>query len=190
MQIAPHLIGFDIDGVVADTMEAFIRLAHQDHGVGPIGPEEITDFEVEKCLALPPALIAAIFTRLLHDPLAAGLKPMADAVVTLHELAETAPLTFITARPDAEPIAAWLRAVLGERVYQKVDLVAMGEHDGKLEFIKARGLQYFIDDRAETCLHLHAHGITPYVYNQPWNRGRHELHNVDDWQAIRALCRG
>lgn len=188
MKIIPQLLGFDIDGVVADTMEAFIRLAHLDHGVGPIAPEEITDFSVEKCLALPAAIIAAIFGRLLDEPLAAGLKPMADAVSTLQALAVSGPLTFITARPNPEPISRWLRVVLGEEVFRKVDLVAMGEHDGKLAFIKERGLQYFIDDRAETCLHLHAHGITPFVYNQPWNRGRHELQNVDDWRAIRALC--
>lgn len=190
MKIDPCLLGFDIDGVVADTMEAFSRLAQQDHGLAPIAAEEITDFEVEKCLAIPPELINAIFNRLLVEPIQAGLQPMAHAVTTLHALAEHGPLTFITARPDPAPIGRWLEAVLGEEVYQKVNLIAMGEHDGKLDYIKALGLRYFIDDRAETCLHLHAHGISPYVYNQPWNRGRHTLPSVDDWQEIHALCCG
>jgi hypothetical protein len=31
-------------------------------------------------------------------------------------------------------------------------------------------------------------GLSPIVFSQPWNRGRHELPEVDNWLAIRALC--
>ncbi|MCK5341331.1 MAG: hypothetical protein KAJ60_09670 [Desulfobulbaceae bacterium] len=190
MNIHPSLIGFDIDGVVADTMEAFIRIAGEDYGVYTISPEDITHFMVEDCLDIDPTIIDEIFTLLLDDPLKAGLKPMPYATVVLNELSHVAPLTFVTARPQREPIDKWLREVLGKSVYKKTRLVAMGEHDGKADYIKKFGLKYFVDDRAQTCIMLDQEGITPYVFSQPWNRGRHELETVKDWRGIRALCLG
>ncbi len=190
MRIHPGRIGFDIDGVVADTMEAFIRLAREDHGVDSISPEDITDFEVEECLDLDPAVMENIFVRLMAEPVAAGLRPMAHAVDVLQEFATMAPLHFITARPDKGPIEEWLRAELGSEAFGRVRLVAMGSHDSKAAYIKDMGLSYFVDDRAQTCIVLQNEGITPMVYSQPWNRGKHELGTVDDWLAIRSLCLG
>lgn len=187
LAIHPCLLGFDIDGVVADTMEAFIRIAHKEHGV-TVRPEEITDFQVEDCLDMDPAVVTEIFQRLMEDPLGAGLQLMPYAGMVLREFARQAPLTFITARPLAKPIGRWLAARLGDDTYRKTRLIATGEHDGKTRYIKDMGLRYFIDDRAQTCMMLQNAGITPFVFSQPWNRGRHSLATVDDWLAIRALC--
>lgn len=43
--IDPGKIGFDFDGVIADTMAAFIRLAAADYAVKVV-PGEITEFMV------------------------------------------------------------------------------------------------------------------------------------------------
>lgn len=187
MKIHPRLIGFDIDGVVADTMEAFIRIARHDYKV-EVAPEDITEFQVEDCLDMDPVQVTEIFDRLLEEPLASGLKPMPYADKVLKEFAQAAPLTFVTARPQKKPIAAWLKNMLGEAVYKDVRLVATGEHDDKADYIKSMGLRYFVDDRAQTCMMLENEGITPIVYSQPWNAGRHDLHSVDNWLAIRELC--
>jgi hypothetical protein len=187
-KIAPGLIGLDIDGVVADTMEAFIRLARCDYGVDTIVPDDITAFEVEACLDLQPHIVDDIFRRLLGAPLESGLRPMEHAVEVLLEFAGQAPLTFITARPDHGPIADWLRYFLGDAIFANARLVAMGDHDDKGRYIRELGLTHFIDDRAETCVNLAAQGITALVFEQPWNRGRHELATVDNWLAIRDLC--
>jgi uncharacterized HAD superfamily protein len=188
VKIDPSVMGFDIDGVVADTMEAFIRLAWEDYGIDTISPEDITDFEVERCLALDTAVMETIFVRLMNEPVAAGLRPMAHAVSVLQEFACVAPLHFVTARPDKRPIEEWLKIELGPGAFGRVHLVAMGAHDNKTEYIKDLGLEYFIDDRVETCIALHKVGITPWVYTQPWNRGKHALKTVGDWMDIRALC--
>lgn len=185
--IDPHLIGFDIDCVVADTMEAFIRLARLDYGL-TIRPEQITCFEVEQCLPIDSAIVADIFERLLVDPIEAGLKPMRHAVDVLLELSGRAPLTFITARPDHEPIAQWLTHVLGPEISAAARLAAMGDHDGKARYIKDFGLSHFVDDRLETCIELARRGITPLVYHQPWNSISHDYQTVDGWQAIANLC--
>lgn len=188
MHIPPSQLGFDIDGVVADTTEAFIRLAREDYSI-TVHPEEITDFAVEDCLPMPPGIIAEIFARLLNTPLAIDLRPTAGSMAVLKELSEKSPLTFITARPDPGPIAAWLETHLGRKAYSPARLVATGDHNGKAAHIRRLGLNYFIDDRHLTCHQLAAEAdITPIVYSQPWNRGRHFLASVENWADIRKLC--
>ena len=187
-KIHPRSIGFDIDGVVADTASAFIRLARDEYKLGDINPAEITAFQVEDCLNIDAAKVEQIFAHLLTDPLDHGLAPMPHAIKVLNELATTAPLTFVTARPQKSPIERWLKTFLSPTAGRTMRLVATGEHDGKGDHIRALGLQYFVDDRAETCLRLADEGLSPYVFNQPWNKGRHRLPAVDDWLAIRKLC--
>lgn len=188
MKIAPSEIGFDIDGVVADTMEAFIRLAARDYAIH-VAPDQITDFLVEECLDLEPLVIENIFSRLMKAPLAEGLRPIPGALPVLHALAKESPLTFITARPDPTPIAAWLEKHLEPQVFSQARLVATGDHDGKAAYIRKLGLRYFVDDRPQTCQQLAAEtDITPIVFSQPWNRGRHSLASVESWEEVRNLC--
>ncbi len=188
MKIHPSLIGFDIDGVVADTSEAFLRIASEEFGHKSLSHEDITAFDVTKCLDMDPGLVEIIFERLLLDPIGAGLRPMKNAVAVLADLARTTPISFITARPNREPIAQWLQKTLGPSLYKQTRLIAMGDHDGKTEYIMEWGLKYFVDDRAKTCHLLAQNGITPIVFEQPWNRGRHNFITVDSWSAIGKLC--
>ena len=187
-KINPAHIGFDIDGVVADTGGAFIRIAGEEYGLNSIALDDITSFEVVDCLDMDQEIIEEIFTRLLQDPLSAGLQPMEDAIAVLHRLAEEAPLTFVTARPHEEPIARWLQHFLQPVTFERMRLVAMGAHDNKPPYIKNLGLKYFVDDRLQTCRMLAREGITPLVYNQPWNKNGHDLPTVNSWQAIQDLC--
>ena len=187
-KIHPGVIGFDIDGVVADTAGAFLRIARNKYNINSLSLEDITRFEVEDCLDIERQIVDDIFVSLLDEPLGAGLQPMEDAMDVLHKFAAQASLTFVTARPDKEPIAQWLQHFLKPGVYDDMRLIAMGEHDNKAGYIKNLGLQYFVDDRLQTCLMLADAGITPLVFNQPWNRHDHDLQTVDNWQAIHALC--
>ena len=188
MKINPAVIGFDIDGVVADTAGAFIRIAGEEYGINSITLDDITSFEVVDCLDVDQIIIEEIFNRLLDDPLSAGLQPMEDAIPVLHRFAAEAPLTFVTARPQGEPISRWLKYFLQPAAFEQVRLVAMGVHDNKTSYIKDLGLKYFIDDRLQTCRMLAREGIIPLVYNQPWNKNGHDLPTVNDWQSIHALC--
>ena len=187
-KIHPGVIGFDIDGVVADTAGAFLRIARNKYNINSLSLEDITRFEVEDCLDIERQIVDDIFVSLLDEPLGSGLQPMEDAMDVLHKFAAQASLTFVTARPDKEPIAQWLQHFLKPGVYDDMRLIAMGEHDNKAGYIKNLGLQYFVDDRLQTCLMLADAGITPLVFDQPWNRHDHDLQTVDNWQAIHALC--
>ncbi|MFC1837825.1 hypothetical protein ACFLYW_04010 [Thermodesulfobacteriota bacterium] len=187
-KIEPAHIGFDIDGVVADTGGAFIRIAREEYGLHSISLADITYYEVVDCLNVEQSIIDAIFTRLHDKPLSAGIQPMEGALDVLHRFAEHAPLTFVTARSLKEPIAMWLRHHLKQDAFEEMRLEVMGVHDNKAPYIKDLGLKYFVDDRLQTCQKLARNGITPVVFNQPWNMNGHDLQTVDDWQAIHALC--
>lgn len=187
-KIDPNLIAFDIDGVVADTAEAFFRLAQTRYGISEFTVEHITEFDVARCLPIAPEIIDSIFATLLENPIDADLQPMADCVTVLTTLSHLAPLTFITARPMHAPIANWLKHILGPTIFSQVHLIAMGNHDNKATYLKELGLHYFIDDRAETCVDLKRQGFSPFVFKQPWNHGRHQLPTVSSWREIGDLC--
>ncbi len=187
-KIAPGLLGFDFDGVIADTAETFIRLACEEYELCGICPEDITNFEVEQCLDIAPEIVNDIFTRVLLDSVATGLKPMPGAVEVIGEMADKAHITVVTARPVADPVHDWLQSVFPKSTLPAIRVVAMGAHDDKSRHIHKQGLQYFIDDRAETCVQLNTTGIQPIVFSQPWNENRHRLPVVNSWEEIRALC--
>ncbi len=186
-RIPPHQIGFDFDGVIADTAEAFLRLACLEYGRCDFTLEQITRFEVTQCLDMDADSIEAIFQQILLDPLGTGLRPMEGAPAVLTELAARAPVTIITARPHPDAVHAWLASQLPAPAVKQCRVIAMGDHDAKPAHIRHQGLTHFIDDRAETCLQLQQAGLHPIVYSQPWNRNGHNLPCVDNWQQIREL---
>jgi 5'(3')-deoxyribonucleotidase len=186
--IDPALLGFDFDGVIADTAETFLRLACEKHGLCGISQEEITDFDVEQCIDIPEEAVTEIFRDILVDSVGSGLKPMSGAVEVLTELTENTTVTVVTARPLSAPVHDWLEHVLPEATLPKIRVMAMGAHDDKPRHILGYGLRYFIDDRAETCIQLSQNNIHPIVFSQPWNRNRHQFQAVHSWQEIRTLC--
>ncbi|MHB8810797.1 MAG: 5' nucleotidase, NT5C type [Desulfobulbaceae bacterium] len=188
VRVHPSRLGFDFDGVVADTAEAFIRLCCEEYGYCSIRLEDITEFEVERCLDLDPGIVDAVFARILCNSVDAGLQPMPGSIRVLAELTELAPVTLITARPYPQPVRDWLDAVMPAPVSRRIRVVAMGAHDDKPKHIRQHGLDSFIDDRAETCFQLDEAGITPIIFSQPWNQGRHAFASVRTWEEIRALC--
>jgi 5'(3')-deoxyribonucleotidase len=187
MKISPHEIGFDLDGVIADTAATFIRLACEEHNYCSFSLEDITSFEVEDCLDIPTSLVDRIFTDILKDSLATGLEPMPGAIEVIGELAGVAPVTVITARPLLQPVRDWFDSFFPGNIRSAITLIAMGDHNDKARYIHEHSLKYFVDDRAETCRQLKADNITPLVFSQPWNRSSQNLLTVTNWQEIRGL---
>ncbi len=180
-------IGFDFDGVIADTAESFIRIACKQYGYCGLTCEHITSFELEHCLDIPFTLVEKIFTDILTDSIGTGLQPMPGALKSLGRFAEAGTINIITARPIKKPVFAWLDQFFSGPTRERIRVIATGDHNDKVRHIHQLGLKYFIDDRAETCIQLAKEAIIPYVFNQPWNRNRHALQTVADWQEIRAL---
>jgi hypothetical protein len=93
----------------------------------------------------------------------------------------------ITARPGLDPVAEWLENHLSRDSFSRLRLAATGDHDNKGGYIREMGLTCFVDDRVATCNLLAGEdGITPIVYEQPWNYGRHQLFSVKSWRDIKS----
>ena len=183
-------IGFDFDGVIADTAEAFIRLLCTQYGHCSFTREDITHFELENCLNIPCEQVEKIFLDILTNSLAAELRPISGAIECLEHFSRSSMVTIITARPLDGPVFDWLDCFFSEQAKKNIRVVATGDHDDKLRYIRQHALKYFIDDRAETCRRLVPERITPFVFTQPWNKNQHTLQTVANWQEIRNLVSG
>ncbi len=180
-------IGFDIDGVVADTMEAFIRLARDEFGIEDLKKEQMTSYWLEECLSIPADTVMAIIERLLTDPFGVGLEPIPGAREVLTRFAAYGRLTFVTARPIEKPIEAWLKSLLSDVPSVDIEVIATGCHSAKAGVLKELGLRYFIDDHLETCQELCSRGIGAIVFDQPWNRGPTPFLRIKAWRELQAI---
>ena len=97
------------------------------------------------------------------------------------------PLLFVTARDRAWPIENWLYHHLQGVPRAAIRVVATGDPDAKLHYLKDQRFQYFVEDRLETCEQLAEHGITPILFAQPWNRRPHPFLEVADWPQLAGL---
>ena len=80
-KIHPAELGFDFDGVIADTVEAFIRIACEQYNYCGIRPDDITDFSVEQCLDMEAGIAESIFLQILRDSVGTGLLPMPGGAI-------------------------------------------------------------------------------------------------------------
>lgn len=185
-RVDPTQLGFDIDGVAADILEAFLRILERDYGMSGYRLEDLTEHMIEKCWNIPQTLVSKVILQIIDDPIGCGLKLMPGAGEVLQELGEEHTLTFITARPQGHSAYVWLHHHL-DLPADRIVVEYTNCHDSKLQLLKKHDISYFIDDRAETCVGLAQAGINSIVYHSPWNEGKHELPVVRDWAEIREL---
>jgi uncharacterized protein len=179
-------IAFDIDGVVADTFRSFVLLAERDYGL-KIHYEDITEYEFWKCLDIGEEKALAIIRRLIDDPIEVGIKPVKGAPDVLARLLKSAPLTFVTARPEADSILRWMTEVMGFPNDNGIILEATGDHERKASFLVRHNVKYFVEDRLETCYLLNDASIVPILFDQPWNRKPSVFKRVKTWEDIAGL---
>lgn len=180
-------IGFDFDGVIADIGEAFLRLACDEFGYCSIKPTDLTSFNVEACTTIPDDIVDTIFASILADSLGTGLLPISGAPQGIEHITRKAKLTIITARALATPVMDWLNHYISDPACRQIEVVAMSDHDQKVKYIAQHNLQFFIDDRAETCAQVAQAGFTPILFRQPWNSSWSSFHTVSCWQDITNL---
>ncbi len=70
---------------------------------------------------------------------------------------------------------------------EAIRVVATGDPDTKLHYLLDHRIQYFVEDRLETCRQLAAHSITPILFAQPWNRRPHPFLEVSGWPQLSGL---
>ena len=184
-------LAFDIDGVVADIMTTFLELARSRYDCGHhLRYEDLTTFRLEDCLDLEPVIIRSLIRELIDRPHELTVAPMPHAVSVLTRLAREIPLLFVTARDRATPIKTWLYRTLAQVPPVAIRVVATGDHNTKLHYLLDHGVQFFVEDRLETCQQLAEHGIIPILFAQPWNRRPHPFLEVADWPTLAGLLFG
>jgi hypothetical protein len=186
MGIPPDQVAFDIDGVFADTMTLFLDIARKDHGINHIQYQDITHYFLEECLDIAPEVIRAILSRILEGDFRRELKPIKGSCEVLSTLAHHGPLLFVTARPTAPAIQAWVNDMLPDLPHG-LEVIATGSFEAKGDILETKGIRYFVEDYLEACFALERHNISPIVFHQPWNRYHHPFPEVSSWAEIREL---
>ena len=186
MKIDPKFAAFDIDGVIANTMQLFLDIAREVFNVNHISYNDITSYHLDECLNLEPELIHSITERIIEGDYPCGLAPIKDAGRVLKRIGDLSPLHLVTARPKPGPMEKWLEELLPPAQYQVV-LETTGSFEAKADVLKKYHMRYFIEDRLDTCFLLAEQDIIPILYKQPWNRQPHPFVEVDSWLALEAL---
>ena len=70
--IDPRKIGFDIDGVVANTMQLFLDILLDVYGINHVTLDDITRYDLQACLDVDPQIITAI-NQSINEGTYAGL---------------------------------------------------------------------------------------------------------------------
>ena len=185
-RIHHHELGFDIDGVIADTFRKFVEIARHQYGVS-IQYEDITEYDFRNVIDIDDESAREIIRRILDDPLGIGIQPIQGAVTVLKKLLKLGPLLLVTARPGREGILEWLEQHFEMKNTEDIFLEATGTHQEKLPILLDRGIKYFVEDRLETCYLLEEASIVPIVFEQPWNLKPHPFQRVKDWEELSRL---
>ena len=186
--IDPCLLAFDIDGVVADTMAVFVRLAHERYGLTNLSKQDMLCYNLYECLGLQKEIIDDLIRLTLDDRHTMEIPPVPGAPEVLMELAGIAPLRFITARLWSEPITQWLFTILPGVPRERIWVIASGAPETKLDILNGLQIRYFVDDRIETCRRLKEAGIEPLLFDQPWNRNEPAdgLIRIQNWIQLKS----
>lgn len=185
-KISPDSIAFDIDGVVANTMELFIEIARREHDVDWVKYEDITSYSLMECLDLKPEIIIDVARRLLDGSYSMTLNPIPGAADALGRLGSRHPLLMVTARPSIGPIGQWMENLLSPYGVT-AEIIPTGDFEAKIDVLLDRNISHFVEDRLETCFLLEQAGITPILFKQPWNRRPHTFIEVSAWEELAGL---
>jgi uncharacterized protein len=186
-RINPCELAFDIDGVVADTMEMFIRLAHERYSLMHLTKEDISCYDLHKCLGLEKEVLDDLICLTLDDEHTLQIPPISGAMEVLTDLARHTPLRFVTARVWPESITDWLYLNLPGVSREKITVIASGAPESKLEILNELEVRFFVEDRIETCRQLKKAGIQPFLFVQPWNRNEaaEDFIRIENWTQLK-----
>jgi uncharacterized protein len=187
--IEPARLAFDIDGVVADTMAVFVDVARDRFGLSHITKEHLTSYDLYRCLDVDKETLDEMICLTLDDEHTDRIPPEPGAPEVLTQLAEYAPLRFVTARIWPDSIIRWLHRTLPDVPGDRIHVIATGDPEAKLEVLRKLGVRYFVEDRIETCEQLARDGVTPFLFDQPWNRvpSRMSFARVQNWTQLRQM---
>lgn len=186
-RIVPETLAFDIDGVIADTISLFLEIANDEYHINSVKYQDISSYSIESLDGIDPNIVFEIFTRIVDGDFSHPLKPIYGAPDSLSRLYEKRDrLLLVTARPKKEAIYDWIKKEIPV-LSESIEIIATGSFEGKVDVLKAYGITHFVEDRLETGFILNDAGITPIIFNQPWNRKDHPFLKVNGWEELENI---
>lgn len=191
------IAAFDLDGVVADYIPAFLPHANECFGRN-LSCRDLRFFDIASCFGVSPEEMMQLMVE-LGLSFVAGLPPVSGALLVTRALkkAGCGP-ALITARPDTlvEVTERWVEENLGPGVpvffSRSVDN-PYGGGDGrltKLELARQIGAVCFIEDNPHEFVDWPHDEIMAICFAQPWNRNVREIdtriHRLE-WPGIHDL---
>lgn len=182
--IDPAVLAFDIDGVIADTMNLFLDILGDHYDIHDVRYADITSYRLDHCLDLDVDILERAVSRIIDGRYRSDLKPIPGAAAVLKRIAATTGrVLMVTARPEIGPMGNWMRRLL-DGYYERTRIVATGSFEAKSEVLLENNVRWFVEDRLETCHLLKAVGIEPVVFRQPWNQEPHDYLQVESWPEL------
>ncbi len=179
----------DMDGIVTDTLPAWLKRIHEVSGVLAT-PEQITKWNLNENPPLDKVDPKQIFSILNEKGFNINLPQLADASHYLHQLHNVGhDISIVTARYEDNCMIETLAWLKEKMPWLNAKKKAWFIHD------KYRvTADVLIDDKAETLIeyrkeHPNAHLITiDYPYNQHAPEGTHRVQkNGYEWEQIESL---
>lgn len=165
MNVAIKKIGFDFDGVIADTIHLKKRLAKELHGVS-IPEEKFKEYMVIGEGYLTRAQYRALMTIVCGDPvLGVQASEVPGSIATLRALQQRGDqVRIITSRSESETniIHRWLN----ERGLS-LECIAVGYGNDKIAAVK--GLDVYVDDDLPKLVPLIGHIPKLILFSHPHN---------------------
>jgi hypothetical protein len=168
---------FDLDGVVMDSIDIFRMhfwdVFGIDMGEPKIHHNQFNFIELEsKGLGYetfgPEIPVALAKYHHIIPPVEGSIKALERFHFDMGE-----PLLFVTAREPSHPVKQatyrWLDHAL---VGAKYEVIFVESSTDKVQVLKDRGINYFVDDRYRTCHTLCEQLTMMFMFNQNWNTGR------------------
>lgn len=182
--IDPAALAFDIDGVIADTMQLFLDILSDHYEIHTVRYTDITSYRLDHCLDLDEDVLEGATARIINGGYRAALKPLPGAGAVLRRIGETTGrILMVTARPEPGPIESWMNQLLDGQ-HQRAQIIATGSFEAKTDVLLENHIKWFVEDRLETCHLLNSAGIEPVVFRQPWNQEPHDYLQVGSWQEL------
>lgn len=159
-------LGIDIDGVIADSLQTWVRELNRQFGQQKTLPE-IISYQFDKVYNVTWKKMDRFF-RTNQELLLTNLAPVAEAKEYMELLKQTHELYLITARPNLyrNLTISWLRE--HNIVY---DELLMTDYGDKTTFCHSAQIALVVEDSLENALALANEGIGVILFDAPYNQG-------------------
>ena len=171
-------IGIDIDGVLLDTIPAFLELVNKDKGTA-FTKADITEYHFGDIIGISDDEMWEYFKKVDNSKL-----PLCDPQAkSWIDFLRKRGQEIIVITCNEEPRATQLRDRLRALEIQMDNFIAIGPNVSKLETIREYNVDYMIDDSIRN-LDQVSTDCFPIMYAQPWNTQTNRFLRVKDFYGI------